>query len=452
MRPRRKRPPQQAQPLLLALALCAPLVIWVEISLVGRLFITEVILVGALPFLLLTRGRMLTAPMPRMFLLFALAWLLAQIATDLYRGTPFVDYSRGWSKIMFTALNFSTIYLLVYGSRTRIVAFGIGIAFGGYLAYLFNPSDFAISQPWKFGVGTATITLATIAATWPPIARRFLLPTLIIGTLAALSLYVGARSLAGVTIVTALYMLLQQILSRRGSVPARFSPARSFAFLLFGLAVTAGFLQIYGMVAGSGALGDLAREKYERQAGGAFGVLLGGRSEIFVSTKAIMDSPLLGHGSWAKDPQYSVLLLELEDVGYEVNYLAAEEELIPSHSHLFGAWVESGVIGALFWLWILSIVFRVMSNLFLVREPLAPLITFFGFLMFWDILFSPFGAERRILMPFYIVVMMFAWETLRVSVPDEALMRFRKLVPRRRRDDFGDAGRMRNPATPEPRR
>jgi hypothetical protein len=444
-------PRDRAQPLLAALALCAPLLLWAEISLVGRLLITELILLAALPFLLLQRGRMLSAPMPRTFLVLALLWLLAQVVTDLYRGTPFVDYSRGWAKIAFTTTNFMAIYLLVYGSRQRLILFALGIVFGVYLTFLLNPSELARSQPWKFAIGPATITLASVLVIWRPIARAYLLPGLAIAVLAAVSLYVGARSLAGVTIVTAIYIMLQQVLARRASVPVRFSPWRSLLFLLFGLAVTSAFVNLYEVVATQGVLGDLAREKFDRQSSGTFGILLGGRTEIFVSSRAIMDSPLLGHGSWAKDPQYSELLLELEDLGYDINYQASESELIPTHSHLFGAWVEAGIVGAVVWSWVLFLALRVMSNLFLVREPLAPLITFIGFLLIWDVLFSPFGFDRRILMPYNIVVLMFAWETLRASVPEEALMRFRKLVPRRNAAKRHPSGAVRRPLRMGPR-
>lgn len=421
-------PREKPEPMLAVFAFVAPLFLWAEISLVGRLFISELILIGLLPFLLLARGRMLAGPLPRTFLLLAFAWLLAQVVTDMVRATPFVDYSRGWSKIAFSMLNFMAIYLLTYGNRQRLVLFGLGIVFGGYLAFLINPSEYSIAQPWKFGVGEPTTLLFAIIVLWYPIVRIPLMPTLFICAVGALNLYLGSRSLAGITIVTALYILLQHIVARRQAVPARFSPLRSLAFLLFGLMVTSAFLNLYGVVASQGLLGEFAREKYESQSTGVFGILFGGRTEIFVSTQAIADSPIIGHGSWAKDPRYSVLLLELDNLGYEVNQYLAESELIPTHSHLFGAWVEAGIVGAIFWLWLAFLAFRVMSNLFLVREPLSPLITLVGFLLIWDILFSPFGAQRRVITPYYAVLLMFAWDTLRVSVPEDALMRFRKLV------------------------
>lgn len=62
-----------------------------------------------------------------------------------------------------------------------------------------------------------------------------------------------------------------------------------------------------------------------------------------------------------------------------------------------------------------------MSNLYMMREPLSPIVTFVGFLMLWDILFSPFGGIRRVTLPFNVVMMMFVWEALRSSIPTEML-------------------------------
>ena len=63
-------------------------------------------------------------------------------------------------------------------------------------------------------------------------------------------------------------------------------------------------------------------------------------------------------------------------------------------------------MGAVFWVWVLSLPIRGMAMLIRTNEILTPLFAFFGFLLIWDILFSPFGAELRIMTPYYIIVMM----------------------------------------------
>ncbi|MBO6783464.1 MAG: hypothetical protein JJ899_09380 [Alphaproteobacteria bacterium] len=425
LRPAGRYSPDQAETsnnlILAAIAFFTPTVVFLEFNLVGRIFAPELILIGLLPFMLLTRGRMLAAPLPRFFLILAGLWLASQILTDLIRDSDFRDYSRGWSKIIFTSMNFCTLYMLLYGSRQRIVLFALGIAIGGYLTFMFNPSDFAARQPWKFGLGVSTILLVVVLSQWKPVFKIWFLPALMIGSVGVYSMVVGSRSLAAITILAALYVLVQQILGRRNVAPKGFSPVRTFLFFVGGLGVALMLFNSYQFAASEGHLGEFAQQVYEQQGSGSFGVLLGGRSEIFVSSQAVMDSPLIGHGSWARNPAYAVRILELERFGYDVNYIAAESDLIPTHSHFMGGWVEAGLMGAIFWGWVLVLVFRVLANLYMVREPLGPMITFIGFLMLWDILFSPFGAERRVTVPFNIVLMMFAWDMLKASVPKEMI-------------------------------
>jgi hypothetical protein len=166
-----------------------------------------------------------------------------------------------------------------------------------------------------------------------------------------------------------------------------------------------GALQLYEHSAQSGWLGEDARQKYEMQSSGGYGLLLGGRTEILVSSRAVLDSPVIGHGSWAKDCGYAALYVQLKR---EAGYFSGDEDgecLIPAHSHLMGAWVEAGVLGAVFWVWVLTLPVRTLTRLYTTAERLAPLVALLAFLLIWDIFFSPFGGERHFMTPFYIVLM-----------------------------------------------
>jgi O-antigen ligase len=159
-------------------------------------------------------------------------------------------------------------------------------------------------------------------------------------------------------------------------------------------------------------MGSEARNKYLIQSRGQYGLLLGGRNEIYASSQAIIDSPILGHGSWAKDRKYVLILLELRRAGYQIEDNILKSDLIPTHSHFFGAWVEAGIMGALFWAWVLLLVVRIVTSLYLVRDPLVPLIVFLAINMLWDVLFSPYGHDRRIISDFSLVVLLFARDVL----------------------------------------
>ena len=406
-------------------AFLIPSFVWMEVALVGRIFVPELLLLAILPFLLARRGYLLAAPLPRTFLVLAAFWLISQMLTDVIRESDFRDYIRGWSKIIFTVLNFCALYMLLYGSRRRLVLFALGIAVGGYLSFLLSPSVYLQDYPWKFGLGPSTAIVSVLIAQWIPFFRP--LPILLVGIY---SMTVGARALAGVAFLAAFYVLVQQIVGRGNEARAGTSLVRPSLFLVAGLAASVLIVELYGYMAVHGYMTESSQWVYQRQHSGALGILLGGRSEILASARAVLDSPIIGHGSWAKNPDYTAYLLDLRHLGYEVSWLyRVDVDLIPTHSHLMGGWVEAGIMGAVFWCWVLLLVFRVLLHQWSVRDSIGPLVAFIGFLMVWDIFFSPFGAERRYIVPFHLVVMMFAWDQLRARIPTSTRARGRAVFP-----------------------
>ena len=402
-------------------AFVTPTLLWAQLWIGGRVFAPELLLIGLLPFLLLVRGRMLAEPLPRTFLALLALWLAGQILTDLVRETELRDYARGWSKIVFTALNFCALYLLLHGSRRRLVLFGLGLATGEVLSHAIAPSVFAQSHPWKFGMGPPAALLAALSAMWRPLSSLPLLPAMPLFLICAYSTLVGARALAGIALSASFYILVQQVLGRRNDDFVRPSTLRVFLFGATGVTLAAFLLYAFDLAIETGYVLEEVAATTRRQSEGAFGLLLGGRSELFASGRAVMDSPLLGHGSWAKSPDYAARILDARLQGYAVHLTSHfETDLIPTHSHLMGAWVEAGILGIAVWLWSFVFVVRVLAHLYRIREPLGPLVAFFGFLILWDILFSPFGAERRLTLPFALVLMMSTWDALRTGLPRAA--------------------------------
>ena len=167
-----------------------------------------------------------------------------------------------------------------------------------------------------------------------------------------------------------------------------------------------GFVRVYGYGASNGMLGYEAWQNYERQSSGRYGVLIGGRADFLVGLENALDSPIIGHGSWASDWHYEDRAESmLADLGYW-GVGSQNSWLIPAHSHLIGAWVHAGILGAVFWAWVVVLALRVLSRVYRTDEPLSPLIAFLAVILIWDILFSPYGAERRFITPYYVVVMM----------------------------------------------
>lgn len=385
---------------------------FVEVRLVGRLFLPEIILLGLFPLLLLNRAGMLLSALPRTFIMLGLLWLSSQIVTDIIRSTPFEDYSRGWSNIIVFLIEFLTIYLLAFESERRLILFAVGVIVGQLLQYIIAPNIFAAGgEFWKFGIGYAVTLFMVLTTQLRPVSRRFYLGPAILFAAAILNLVMGTRSLGGICFIAALYLLLQKLAKPNKLMIITVSNKKLLLtfFLLLASGVIA--LKFYGLIASGGMLGEDIQEKYESQADGEFGLLIGGRPELLVSSLAILDSPIIGHGSWAVDPKYVSLLAELLlKYSYDTRPIAIDDELsdiIPTHSFIFGAWVSAGLLGAVFWLWIMIFCAKLLIILCKIKDPLTPLVVFLGFNMLWNILFSPFGAETRPYTAYYLVLLMF---------------------------------------------
>jgi len=225
----------------------------------------------------------------------------------------------------------------------------------------------------------------------------------------------GSRALGGVCFIALAFLMMQ----RESARLSRGSRATTIALGIAILVAVAGTFRIYDFAASTGLLGYQAQEKYESQSAGEFGVLLGGRGEILSSALAIRDAPILGHGSWAMDTDYALQgQMMMRDLGYRP--LGPDPQaaagLIPSHSYLFGAWTDAGILGAVFWGWVLSVAIRAMFALFRMAEPLSPLFTFFVVLLAWDLLFSPYGAQQRFFASYEIVLAVYVLESARTGI------------------------------------
>jgi hypothetical protein len=400
------RPVSLAAPLLVSFreALCflVPAVMFAKYRVIGELYLSEFILAALIPMLLLSEGARLGDRRARKFLILAAIWLCAQCATDLVCHSSFQDYARGWSKIGFTIVDFCALYMLLR-TRRQIMIFAAGLVAGTVLMFFVAPNVYAAEEPWKFGLGPAvTVGIVLLAL----VGKRLVWPPAALAGAAVLNIVMGFRSASGICFLTAVILWMQRRHSRQDGSGRGARPWQAIALLV--VVGAAGWLMMrtYERAAESGVLGEAAERKYEAQGSGRYGLLLGGRSETLISLEAISDSPLIGHGSWAKDPRYAMAYGQRAGLlGYRQSP-GEETDLIPTHSHLFGAWVESGFLGALCWIWCFSLAARTLLLLFAEKDRLSPLIAFVAVSFMWDILFSPYGGLARLSAMFYVVTLM----------------------------------------------
>jgi O-antigen ligase len=68
------------------------------------------------------------------------------------------------------------------------------------------------------------------------------------------------------------------------------------------------------------------------------------------------------------------------------------------------AWVESGILGGICWIYIFLLAFRAVLQLGALRPPMAPLYSYLLVWFLWDILYSPFGSVNRIWAAFFVLL------------------------------------------------
>lgn len=411
-------------------AFVLPACSFVQFQLIGRLILSEVLALVLLPWLLRARDR-LHAP-GWLIVLWAL-WLVSQIVTDLVVGSEFVDWARGWAAISFTLVNLLAILSLASTPR-RARIFAAGLATGSILGYVLAPSAYTVVDPWKFGMAGAVGLAVAAAASGSRSARR---PWIAItafaglGIVNALLLY---RSMSGIAFLTSAYLVFAA-LAFRLPTPTRQRAIKPIAGVAFyGVAAVVVYVTLNAAIAAN-ILGDEARARNEAQSGvptastapgdaqpsagtttgsNPFGPIVGGRAEFLASTQAIRDSPILGHGSWARDPKYAEIQRRaLIEMGVPGGTAPTDPNLIPTHSYLLGSWVWAGFAGGLLWLAIALLALRLFASLYTARIDATPLIVFVASWLLWNIAFSPFGNTERIYATYAITTCLLGLQLIR---------------------------------------
>ena len=395
-----------------------------EFTLIGVLSGTDLLLLVTFLVYFFRKRIIIPAGNARKFYLFAGMWLVSQIITDLMRHSAFSELSRGWSAISLLMINFAVLCTLLYRKPLRITIYGWGIVAAGVITMLFTeqPDQLEDSNVWKMGWAY----YASMAVFLYVSRKRCSNPvrlSLMFG-IGILHFLLSARSSGGICLAAAFYTVLTASLRRRESAGVHVSRGLKIALgttaLIGAISIYAG----YSYAAAEGYLGDEARDKFETESSGQYGVLLGGRGELLSTIPAIIDSPIIGHGSWAHDVKYLVqmrqaLALLRYKGALEMTRDQLVEGLIPAHSFLLGAWVWAGFLGAVFWAWVWTLIVKALSVVYPAAAHLLPLMAFFSVMLLWDILFSPFGLDRRHQVPYYLVLIFTYYDLARSGVKQE---------------------------------
>jgi hypothetical protein len=402
-----------------------------SVNLVGALPGNEILLFPLLPLLLLAKGSRAFKREYLWFYVLTLAWLLGTIMADLYVGIAPAFRMKGIARVVFFGLDFMVLAILINNKTRRMIIFALSIVAVMFVFARSFQGDFLTE--WKFGISSAVTILALLGCSYYYARKNYRNCIIIYLVLVVLNLKFAFRSQMVVDLVAA--VLTIPIFDRHG--PAAGNRSSNMVkilkpILLLALAGGAAFLasETIKFAAKQGFFDEDVADKFQSQSKGKLGVLFGGRPETLVAIQAIRDSPIIGHGSFAPDQRY----LDLKaDLLYENGYSDTDVpddmygNAIPTHSHLTMAWVESGILGGVLWIYILVLVIRAILRITVVRPPFSPLYCYLLVNFVWDILYSPFGSINR-LWGAYLILMSLDLLQSPIKVLPSALQRPRYLT------------------------
>jgi hypothetical protein len=375
-------------------------------TLVGMLPYAEIFTTLALPYLLWKHGKILSRPGTRTVLYLMGLWLFSQMVSDVVNDTLMNNRLKGMARVISFAIDFSVFSILVGKNTKRVILLALALVVSE-LIRLPSYGPLSVGTQWKYGGSVIVSVLLMLFGSYLCVKRRYLLFAACVAILAFLNLRYAYRSQIAVDLVT-LAMSLPFFSTRaRSSAAAR--AFRTITLLTLSLGAVWLSQKILHEAVKRGYFEASIQEKFETQSSGKMGVLYGARPEIPVALRAIADAPLLGHGSYAIDPKYYALL---QDYQYKYGYSESDEPQdvegtggIPTHSHLTASWVEGGFFASFLWFYLLWLIMRGIVTLSERRPVLTPFYAFLLITFFWDILFSPFGYDRRVFEAFFIVLL-----------------------------------------------
>ncbi|WP_454726783.1 MULTISPECIES: hypothetical protein [Cupriavidus] len=335
----------------------------------------------------------------KMIVILGIVWAICQFGSDQINEVAALDSIKGiGAPIVFV----STITALsIYFGRDyrRMPSFLVGAIIGLVPGYIIFPNDYFQGNPWKWGMGQVIIVFFSIYFSFFVKRKSISFLFSFVAIFLLISITNDSRNMAVLPLFAAIaYLALR---SKRSGTALRWFRGQfwftrlSIILILAVLVANAAFSLLFSSEWFLENLPIESAEKFQKQAMGEYGVLLGGRSETLVSIDAFLAKPFLGHGSWAKDKDgYRQLLATRKyELGYSDNDdLHGDLDLIPVHSYLMGALVWAGIGGGLFWIFLIrSILHEILMNS-----------RYLGFYFYngaigliWNILFSPFGANAR---------------------------------------------------------
>jgi hypothetical protein len=351
-----------------------------SLNLLGELFWAELLLpVLALVFLLsglppgLFRNRVFR------FLVFSIvAMFVGYLVSDLAARTPSEMSLRGWARVAALGTSVASLCVICHRDRYCLWWFCLGTGVGGVIAGLLAGMPLA---QWKLGYGEHVAYLAVASAALLPMW----ISSIVILAVGGFSIVVDYRSLGALLMLVGVAVL---ICGRK--IDVRAIRRR----LLLGLIAAVAVASVVAAVV------NFSQQEHDTRRSVSN---IGRFAALRIGAIAIVDSPLIGYGSWGQGTQkyadmyHAASTDELVLAGVS-EYVTRRGSSFSAHSQLIQGWMEGGILAAVFFVGYIILLIKAAYRCILLRplDFMTPLLLYAVGINLWASIMSPFLGTQRI--------------------------------------------------------
>ena len=383
---------------------------FVKFRVIGTFALGEILVLLCslfIPLTLFTKNRNV-----RNLFLMSFVWLLGVILSNFWNEIPPEDNLKGIFNVLLLVSLIPFVFWALYDKPQWWIYFYFGFALSTLYNFYFQKtftSDFSYTVWFVYG----HYPLAMFLAGYSYYKGKHLLSYAIIMAFGVWSLFNMSRN---IFLVQSLAVIILYYLNKYAvgtdilKLNFNYRIFRIFLSLLVGLFIVA---QTYEKMASSGVLGIDAKKKYILQKESSIG-LASGRGDFLVALYLIQKHPVFGYGSYAKDKEKMAYKfkqshgMNLYDEEYD------KTDMLPGHSYLLGGWLFAGILGFIFFLYVLIKLWKFFqSRAFVYDFKLLGFEMYLLLAYLCDIFFSPFSD--RINFVFFLVFLFIIQEKFEQS-------------------------------------
>lgn len=386
-----------------------------QVHLIGYIGLSELVVVFVAPLIFLKNHAAMKRDGMMPILNLAVMACFGCVLSSLINGSDFARFIRGFAQTYTTWAALVVGYHLLKGNLMSYRWFVLGGFLSGLLSvYIMQGASATMGGIdrvgedaieavkggvlfWKSRILPAINLPVSMFYSQCPYIYSVLAPVIY----ACLSIFMSDGSGRGTFAVSMVSCFLIIFAGRQGIGIARIKK-NLWLLIIVGICAMSGVKSVYSWAADSGRLGENAERKYHDQTqrgSDVLSMLISGRTDFFVGLYACLQKPIVGHGPWPLDANgYRVYFLTKYGTPEEIrNAIEMSDRYalksIPAHSHLIGYWLEYGIFGLPFWLYVLWLMFRYF------RKDADACPALFGLLALgipsavWSILFCPYASR-----------------------------------------------------------